>query len=114
MCHLPINQIRLLGSSEEDRNKSEDDNTIEYDDEVEKNNFGNVNNDDENMVNDHNLQTGEVPFPWNIINKQKEEHRDDKTTAQPPQFLLTSGHLTAGCLQAAQLLIPTARGNKIV
>jgi len=67
------------------------------------------------MVNGHNMPTAEIPFPWNITsanNKQKQQHQDDKITAPPPQLLLTSGQLTTGCLQAAQLLIPTARGNK--
>lgn len=116
ISELPI--CYILGSSEDDHIKSEDDDIVEYDDEEEKNDFDNsINDDDENIVNDHNLQATEVPFPWNItsgnINKQKEDHQDDKTTSQPPQLLLTSGQLTTGCLQAAQLLIPTARGNEI-
>lgn len=105
----------IIGSSEEGGNKSEDDEG-EYDnDSEEKNCHGNSINEDENMVNGHNLPTTEIPFPWNITpanNKQKQQQQDDKITAPPPQLLLTSGQLTTGCLQAAQLLIPTARGNK--
>lgn len=104
-----------LGSSE-GGNKTEDEDEEDYDDNEEKNGFGHVVNEDENIVNGHNLPTTETPFPWNITlgnnNKQKQQGQDDKIPAQPPQLLLTSGHLTTGCLQAAQLLIPTARGNK--
>lgn len=107
--------IYILGSSEEGGNKSEDDEG-EYDnDSEEKNGIGNSINEDENMVNGHNIPATEVPFPWNIAsanNKQKQQQQDDKITAPPPQLLLTSGQLTTGCLQAAQLLIPTARGIK--
>lgn len=102
----------LLGSSEESGHKSEYDDEGEYDDDnEEKNSFGNVSNEDENIVNGHNLPI-DAHFPWNISsgNDNKPKHQDDKTTAQPPQLLLTSGQLTTGCLQAAQLLIPTARG----
>lgn len=101
--------IYLLGSSEEGGNKSEDDDGEYDDDNEEKNGIGNSINENEN-----NVKT-EVPFPWNITtanNKQKQQHQDEKITAPPPQLLLTSGQLTTGCLQAAQLLIPTARGNK--
>lgn len=105
-----------LGSSE-GGNKSEDEDEEDYDETEEKNGFGHVINEEENIVNGHNLPSTEAPFPWNIAlgnnnnNKQKQQSQDDKITAQPPQLLLTSGHLTTGCLQAAQLLIPTARGN---
>lgn len=113
ICHYLF--VYNLGSSDEGGNKIEDDEG-EYDDEnEEKNGFGNVINDNENIVNGHNLPT-EAPFPWNATlgnyNKQKQQHQGDKITAPPPQLLLTSGQLTTGCLQAAQLLIPTARGNK--
>jgi len=107
--------LYILGSSEEGGNKSEDDEGEYDDDSEEKNGIGNSINEEENMVNGHNIPTTEVPFPWNITsanNKQKQQHQDDKITAAPPQLLLTSGQLTTGCLQAAQLLIPTARGNK--
>jgi len=103
------NNSYLLGSSEEGGNKSEDDDEEYDDDSEEKNGIGNSVNENENIVKT------EVPFPWNITtanNKQKQQHQDDKITAPPPQLLLTSGQLTTGCLQAAQLLIPTARGNK--
>lgn len=68
------------------------------------------------MTNGHNLPTTEGSFPWNITsdnnNKQnKQKPPDDKIPIPPPQLLLTSGQLTTGCLQAAQLLIPTARGK---
>lgn len=105
-----------LGSSEEGGDKSDDDDEVEYDDDSEgKNGLGDVINEDESIVNSHYLPTTETPFPWNIslgINNKLKQHQDDKITAQPPQLLLTSGQLTTGCLQAAQLLIPTARGNK--
>lgn len=110
-----IIRYALIGSSE-GGNKSEDEGDYDDDDTQEKNGFDSVINEDENIVNGHNLPTTEAPFPWNIAlgnnNKQKQQSQDDKVTAQPPQLLLTSGHLTTGCLQAAQLLIPTARGNK--
>lgn len=130
----------FLGSSEEDGKSDYDED--EYDDDnEEKNNFDNVINDDENnMINGHNLPTAEAPFPWNITlgnnnnnnndnnknnknnnnnsnsnnSNNNKRHQNDKITVpstSPPQLLLTSGHLTTGCLQAAQLLIPTARGN---
>jgi len=99
-----------------------------------------VNDDGNNIINGHNLPAAEAPFPWNITlghnnnnnndnyknNKDNNDnvngnngnnnklHHNDKIavpSASPPQLLLTSGHLTTGCLQAAQLLIPTARGN---
>lgn len=101
----------FVGSSE-GGNKSEDDE--EYEDYEEKNGFGSITHEDEHFVNGNNLPT-EVPFPWNITssnnNKQKQHLQDDKISTQPPQLLLTSGQLTTGCLQAAQLLIPTARGR---
>ncbi|XP_025425652.1 probable serine/threonine-protein kinase DDB_G0282963 isoform X2 [Sipha flava] len=111
LSQSPLNLTRSQGSSEEGGTKSEED---EYDVEnEEKNGFSNAINDDENIINGHNLPT-ETPFPWNTTlgnyNKQKQQHPDDKITASPPQLLLTSGQLTTGCLQAAQLLIPTARG----
>lgn len=100
----------IVGSSE-GGNKSDDDD--EYDDLEEKNGFGNIFNGNESFLNGHNLPSAEVPFPWNVSssnnNKQK-PHADDKIAA-PPQLLLTSGQLTTGCLQAAQLLIPTAQGK---
>ncbi|XP_060855915.1 putative uncharacterized protein DDB_G0282499 [Metopolophium dirhodum] len=113
LSQSPLNLTRSQGSSEEGGNKSEDDEGEYDDDSEEKNGIGNSINEEENMVNGHNIPTTEVPFPWNITsanNKQKQQHQDDKITAAPPQLLLTSGQLTTGCLQAAQLLIPTARG----
>lgn len=100
---------KKLGSSE-GGNKSEDE---EYDGYDEKPRFGNIAHEDEHFVNGNNLPS-EIPFPWNITssinNKQKHHLQDDKISAPSPQLLLTSGQLTTGCLQAAQLLIPTARG----
>lgn len=107
LSQSPLNLTRSQGSSEAGGNKSEDDDGEYDDDNEEKNGIGNSINENEN-----NVKT-EVPFPWNITtanNKQKQQHQDDKITAPPPQLLLTSGQLTTGCLQAAQLLIPTARG----
>lgn len=106
----------VSGSSERG-NKSEDDDEGEFDDGCEeKNSFSSTINHDENIVNGHNLPTTDIPFPWNITlgnNAKQKQHQDDKVAAAPPQLLLTSGQLTTGCLQAAQLLIPTARGKKI-
>lgn len=103
-----------LGSSEEGGDKSDDE--VEYgDDSKEKNGLGDIINEDENIANSYYLPTTENLFPWNIsldVNNKLKQHQDDKITTQPPQLLLTSGQLTTGCLQAAQLLIPTARGNK--
>ncbi|XP_026815738.1 putative uncharacterized protein DDB_G0291812 isoform X1 [Rhopalosiphum maidis] len=106
LSQSPLNLTRSQGSSE-GGNKSGDDDEEYDDDSEEKNGIGNSINENENIVKT------EVPFPWNITsanNKQKQQHQDDKITAPPPQLLLTSGQLTTGCLQAAQLLIPTARG----
>ncbi|VVC33934.1 Homeobox domain,Homeobox domain-like,POU domain [Cinara cedri] len=116
LSQSPLNLTRSQGSEEGSGNKSEIYDEGEYDDEnEEKNEFGNVLNADDYMVNGHNLPTTEASFPWNITsdnnNKQnKQQSPDDKVPAPPPQLLLTSGQLTTGCLQAAQLLIPTARG----
>lgn len=106
-----IDNCYVIVGSSEGGNKSDDDD--EYDDLEEKNGFGNIFNGNESFLNSHNLPSAEVPFPWNVSssnnNKQK-PHTDDKIAA-PPQLLLTSGQLTTGCLQAAQLLIPTAQGK---
>lgn len=106
-----IDNCYVIVGSSEGGNKSDDDD--EYDDLEEKNGFGNIFNGNESFLNGHNLLSTEVPFPWNVSssnnNKQK-PHADDKI-APPPQLLLTSGQLTTGCLQAAQLLIPTAQGK---
>lgn len=112
---LLSNIVSTVGSSEESGNKSEEDDEGEYDDDsAGKNSISNVTNEDESIVNGHNLPSAGSLFPWNITmgsNKQKQQHHDDKVAATPPQLLLTSGQLTTGCLQAAQLLIPTARGT---